>query len=464
MVLEGVDVSVFNGLWSGKERPAFAIVRACYGTGKDAKYDLHVARFKSLGILTGAYAFGINMNGTAQARAFLTIAKNAAFIALDLETEAAKPRMTDEQAKAFIAECHRQGRKVGLYHSRSGFPLTLGQDWNWVADYRGPAYKPNIPFAIWQWQGSPLDRNHFYGTKAQLVALGAPYGAPVTPPPPPPVQTGNPYPIGSIESVQWYHDHGFISQGGVWVKVSTPPPAPTPTTPPPAPVPAAPPIPTTPTSVGANVGQVTYALPRMVVLAGLQALDLGPTNGPVYVLVHGGPVPLGNAAMLQDLAQRLANRGARVFCIDYRSDTWQNAVADVTAAVADVKRIIPARVTLVSHSYGGFPAAIAFFQNAAADAYVAVNAICSTPAVSENSRAGAPDIFELTKLRPGAPVSVVEGMTMPYPATDDKPGFVRALNAAGHPGFWTQGPGDHTGTLYTSETVGTIMQTAALIR
>ena len=76
--------------------------------------------------------------------------------------------MTTAQARVFIAEVHRAGRKIGLYHSRSGFP-SLGQDWNWIAQWGDTP--PNMPWAFWQWQGSPLDRDMFNGDHTALRKL-----------------------------------------------------------------------------------------------------------------------------------------------------------------------------------------------------------------------------------------------------------------------------------------------------
>jgi hypothetical protein len=140
-------------------------------------YATHSANFRKAGLIAGAYAFGTFGDGPAQALALLDTARGADLLALDLETEAGKPRMTDDQARAFIAAVHGVGRKVGLYHSDSGYPF-LGQDWDWVAKWGTEA--PRRHWSFWQWQGTPLDRDRFNGTLDELKRMVAPTPVPET--------------------------------------------------------------------------------------------------------------------------------------------------------------------------------------------------------------------------------------------------------------------------------------------
>ena len=176
--LDGIDVSYAQRVTPDLTGLAFAFARATYGTSIDSMYATHSANFRKAGLVAGAYAFGTFGDGPAQALALLDVARGADLLALDLETEHGKPRMTDDQARAFIAAVHGVGRKIGLYHSDSGYPF-LGQDWDWVAKWGPDA--PRRHWSFWQWQGAPLDRDRFTGSLADLVKLaGIPSSAPET--------------------------------------------------------------------------------------------------------------------------------------------------------------------------------------------------------------------------------------------------------------------------------------------
>jgi len=171
--LPGIDVSYWQPRTPGLRGLAFAFARATYGTSPDKKYAMHMRNFRAARLdAAGAYHFGVGWaTPERQVAVFLATARDADLLALDLESDRTKS-MTQAQAREFIRLVHRAGRRIGLYHSRSGFP-NLGQDWNWVADYtRGArlAGRPltTKPWTFWQWQGSPLDRNWFNG---DLIAL-----------------------------------------------------------------------------------------------------------------------------------------------------------------------------------------------------------------------------------------------------------------------------------------------------
>jgi hypothetical protein len=165
MNARGIDISYANGTTPVLTGRAFVFVRACYGTRQDTRWDYHTANVRRAGRVLGAYAFGINENGATQARAFLAIAHEADFLALDWERESGKPEMTSAQAAAFIDTVQAAGREIGLYHSDSGFP-NAGQDWNWVAKWGTTA--PTRPWLFWQYRGSPLDLDYFNGDAAAL--------------------------------------------------------------------------------------------------------------------------------------------------------------------------------------------------------------------------------------------------------------------------------------------------------
>jgi hypothetical protein len=184
-MLNGIDISKWQPTTPSLAGLAFAFARATYATTVDPKYATHVANFRRAGIVVGAYHFGVgHKTVAAQVKAFLAASKGADLLVLDLERDSTKT-MTQAEARAFIKAVQAAGKKIGLYHSRSGFP-SLGQDYNWVAQWRtAPPF--GIPWAFWQWQGSPLDRDKFNGDKAALLKLAG--KTPVVPPKEGPVAT-----------------------------------------------------------------------------------------------------------------------------------------------------------------------------------------------------------------------------------------------------------------------------------
>jgi acetyl esterase/lipase len=90
---------------------------------------------------------------------------------------------------------------------------------------------------------------------------------------------------------------------------------------------------------------------------------------PVVVMIPGGPVPPGVREYLWTLARIVAWRGAVVFTADYRSGPqwgggYPQTFGDVACAISFARRRAPAlggdpaRVTLVAHSFGGFPGSV----------------------------------------------------------------------------------------------------------
>lgn len=175
MTLRGIDISQWQPTTPDLTGLSFVFVRATYGTGYDTRYAMHAANVRAAGLVLGAYAFGRNGDGAAQAATLLAAAPDADLYALDLEADGANPSMTAAQAQAFIAAMHAAGKQCGLYHSLSGFP-TLGQDWNWVAAWDG--IDPGAGWTLHQWtnkaaDGRPLDQDIFAGDAQALAALVA---------------------------------------------------------------------------------------------------------------------------------------------------------------------------------------------------------------------------------------------------------------------------------------------------
>jgi len=171
--LEGIDVSRWNAVPSQAMLAPleFAFAKASQAYWRDPRYSDHVAAFRRAGLIVGAYHFGVGSSQSfvaQQVRTFLAAAAGADLLALDLERNGNGPTMSQAEAREFIRLVKASGRSIGLYHSRSGFP-SLGQSWNWVAQWG--SRPPDIAWAFWQYQGSPLDRNRAAGTLADLRRL-----------------------------------------------------------------------------------------------------------------------------------------------------------------------------------------------------------------------------------------------------------------------------------------------------
>ena len=168
--LEGLDVSRWQGTTPNLAGKAFLFARATYGAIRDQMYSTHIANARKAGLLVGAYHFGVgDVPVPSQVSAFLAAAGTVDFYVLDLESNGGRPSMTLGQASLFIALVRAKNHKIGLYHSDSGFPLTLGQSYNWVAKWS--VNPPTHPWTFWQYRGSPLDLDRFNGDEAKLQAL-----------------------------------------------------------------------------------------------------------------------------------------------------------------------------------------------------------------------------------------------------------------------------------------------------
>ena len=90
---------------------------------------------------------------------------------------------------------------------------------------------------------------------------------------------------------------------------------------------------------------------------------------PVVVMIPGGPVAPGIREYLWTLARYVASRGAVVFTADYRSGPqwgggYPQTFGDVACAISFARGRAsalggdPTRITLVAHSFGGFPGSV----------------------------------------------------------------------------------------------------------
>ena len=167
MSLEGIDCSKYQTTTPPLATRSFLFARATYSTWPDPMYATHIANARAAGLIVGSYHFGTAAYVPSQVAAFLGAAGSVDLYVLDLESNGGQPSMTQTQARAFIAAVQKTGRKIGLYHSESGFP-SLGQDYDWVANW---SQVPARHWTFWQYRGSPLDLDRFNGDIAALRAL-----------------------------------------------------------------------------------------------------------------------------------------------------------------------------------------------------------------------------------------------------------------------------------------------------
>lgn len=191
-----IDISHYNQVTSFPEIQQSGIVgvihKATEGTNwSDPTYASRKPQALSAGLLWGAYHFGVNEDGAAQARYFLSIVNPGPpdLLALDFE-ENPSSQMTIAQAEQFVTEIYNStGRYPGFYSDAlAGNLLGASRDsilancWLWRAEYAVPA--PSVPptwstWTMWQYTesgsvpgiGGACDRDTFNGGAAGLAKL-----------------------------------------------------------------------------------------------------------------------------------------------------------------------------------------------------------------------------------------------------------------------------------------------------
>ena len=197
-----VDISHHNGnvdLTKAQQAGIVGVIhKGTQGTGMfDNMYNQNRQKAKAAGLLWGAYHFGTNSDGGAQANFFLSKinADKETLLVLDYEPNG-NSTMTLSQAKAFVSRIKdATGRVPGLYSGSlikqqlGGKPPDpiLAECFLWLAQY-GPQPK-GIPatwstWTFWQYTDGvagpaphavdgigPCDRDQFNGTLEELQAL-----------------------------------------------------------------------------------------------------------------------------------------------------------------------------------------------------------------------------------------------------------------------------------------------------
>lgn len=183
-----IDLSHYNTVTSFSDVKSGGVVgvihKATQGTNwTDSTYASRKQQAKAAGLWWGAYHFGTNTDGTAQAQYFLSIVNPGPndLLALDFE-ENSSSQMTIAQAEQFVTEVFNQtGRYPGFYSDAlagnmlgSSTDSVLANCWFWRAQYG--ASSPSVPptwstWTMWQYTSSgpvngisaPCDRDTFNG-------------------------------------------------------------------------------------------------------------------------------------------------------------------------------------------------------------------------------------------------------------------------------------------------------------
>lgn len=191
-----IDLSHFNTVTSFSEVKAGGVVgvihKATQGTGwMDPTYASRKEQALAAGLWWGAYHFGTNEDGTAQAQYFLSKVNPGPndLLALDFE-ENSGSQMTIAQAEQFVTEVYNKtGRYPGFYSDAlvgnmlgSSVNPVLANCWFWRAEYSGSS--PSVPptwsiWTMWQYTSSGpangvsgvCDRDTFNGSMEGLSHL-----------------------------------------------------------------------------------------------------------------------------------------------------------------------------------------------------------------------------------------------------------------------------------------------------
>ena len=191
-----IDLSHFNTVTSFAEIKSAGIVgiihKATQATNwSDNTYAARKSQALAAGLWWGAYHFGTNGDGAAQAQYFLSKVNPGPtdLLALDFE-ENPQSQMTIAQAEQFVAEVFNQtGRYPGFYSDALAGKMlgnnkseVLANCWFWRAQYG--TSEPIVPstwstWSMWQYTSSgpvsgisaPCDRDTFNGTMDQLSQL-----------------------------------------------------------------------------------------------------------------------------------------------------------------------------------------------------------------------------------------------------------------------------------------------------
>lgn len=181
------------------------------------------------------------------------------------------------------------------------------------------------------------------------------------------------------------------------------------------------------------------AKPASIDRPGAQPAGAPPGGWPLVVAIPGGPLPPGSRGALSVFAAPLAMQGAVVVAADYRSSPqygggYPQTFADVACAVRRAREIAPTyganpdRVTLVSHSFGGWPASVVALSP---ERYRlgASNCLAVSGAPTPEAYVGVASIHTLEGIGPDFLASLLGGTRDQQPAKWDAVDPIRILDA-----------------------------------
>jgi lysozyme len=191
-----IDLSHFNTVTSFEDVKTAGITGVIHKATQainwaDPTYASRKQQAQAAGIWWGAYHFGTNADGAAQAQYFLSTVNPGPndLLALDFE-ENPQSQMTIAQAEAFVTEIFNQtGRYPGFYSDAlagkmlgSNVSAVLANCWFWRAQYGSSS--PSVPptwsnWTMWQYTSSgtvsgisgTVDRDTFNGSSDGLSRL-----------------------------------------------------------------------------------------------------------------------------------------------------------------------------------------------------------------------------------------------------------------------------------------------------
>jgi len=167
------------------------ILRACYATGKDTRFEQHYNEFARRGIPIGAYHYIVgNVSALGQAEAFRdAVAGKILQLGLWADVEDIRPgtALTRQHVVDYMTITEGLLGTLDIYTSRAMWAAIMGTGSHpygsrklWVANYKVAA--PALPVgwtSWWLWQYSSrgdlpgysgnLDVNHFWGTDADYA-------------------------------------------------------------------------------------------------------------------------------------------------------------------------------------------------------------------------------------------------------------------------------------------------------
>lgn len=165
------------------------ILRACYGTGKDTRFEQHYSEFTRRGIPVGAYHYIVgNMGMQNQAQAFQSAVTGKELrlgLWADVEDVRDGTRLTKQNVVDYMRIAESALGELGIYTSRYRWEQIMGTGSHpygtrklWVANYGVSA--PALPVgwtSWWLWQyasngslpgyAGSLDMNNFSGTESE---------------------------------------------------------------------------------------------------------------------------------------------------------------------------------------------------------------------------------------------------------------------------------------------------------